>query len=366
MWLCCAGICWRWFVGIRTPMPGVDACTDLWLAEQLVAGDVSPLLSRLWEPFYALLLTPALAFGAPPFLAAKVVACLLGGVACVPAGLAAERLRAGAGVSAAALTMVAAGPVVAAGAGAATAMFVLLTACALWAFAARRLVVGGVLAALVLAGGVDCVASQPAPLWSQLRLGLGSVVLLLPLVPVLVSRTHLRPLGVLFAAELVVVLVAWLVDGWASLTPIYAPILAVLAGLGLARLPVRLRDVVLCVVVAVECHAAWTLLEPEAAVVERVLPQYLDRRVHRDGESLLVNVPRIRWVVGQDPAGAARPFAEAMTDDRIGSIVMTADEARDASLRALLAAKFERAPVPTDLAELLLERSLHVLRRRHD
>lgn len=363
LWLCCAGVCWRWFVGIRTPMPGVDACSDLWVAEQLLVGDMGPLLARFWEPFYALLLTPVILCGAPLVTAAKIVACLVGGLAIVPAALAAERLREGAGVSTAAITMVAAGPVVAAGAGAATAMFVLLSACGLWAFASRRYVVCAVLLLIVVAGGVDQIASGAPPLWQQLRLGVGSAVLLLPL---LILRPRSKAFATLLVAFLVVVAIAAVLGAWTSLLPMHAPLVAVLAGLGLARLPVRLRDVLLSVVVAIECHAAWTLGEPEAAVVERVLPQYLERQVHHEGETVLVNMPRVRWAAGQNPDGAERAFADAMGDGSIGSIIMTVDEASDASLRAMLAAKFERAQVPTDLAELLLQRRLHVLRRRHD
>lgn len=343
-------------------MPGVDACRDLWLAEQLANGDLSALFDRVLEPLYALLLAPALAFGASPFAAAQVVACLLGGLVVVPAALAAERLREGAGVCAGAVAMVAAGPVVAAGAGAATAMFTLLAACCLWALAARRFVLSGGSLLLVVAGGTDQVASVPQPVWEQLRLGVGSAVLLLPL---LLLPPRSRMFGVLFAAQLVLVAIAWLLDAWTSLLPLYSPVLAVLAGLGLARLPVRLRDVLLSIIVAIECHAAWTLGEPEAAVIERVLPHYLMRRANAAGDIVLANLPRIRWSAGQDPSAPTVSYADAMRDDKVASIIMTAGEAKDASLRALLAAKFERAPVPTDIAELVFERSLHVLRRRH-
>jgi hypothetical protein len=362
LWLCCAGICWRWFVGIRAPLPGVDACRDLWLAEQLVGGDFTAVFDRALEPLYALLLAPALAFGASPFAATQVVASLLGGLVVVPAALAAERMREGAGVSAAAVSMVAAGPVVAAGAGAATAMFTLLSACCLWAFATRRLVLSGVLLLVVVASGTDQIASMPQATWHELRLGVGSAVLLMPL---LLLSPRSRLFGLLVGVQLVLVAIAWLLDAWTSFLPLYSPLLAVLAGLGLARLPVRLRDVLLSVIVAIECHAAWTLGEPEAAVIERVLPQYLIRRLHAEGDIVLSNLPRVRWSAGQNPSSATHSYVDALRDDKVASIIMTAGEAKDASLRALLAAKFERAPVPTDIAELLLQRSLHVLRRRH-
>ena len=129
LWLCCAAICWRWFVGLRSPLPGVEACRDLWLAEQLAVGEFGALLDRVWEPLYGALLAPAIALGATPFAAAQVASCVLGGLAVVPIALAADRLREGAGVPAAAIAMAASGPVVAAGAGSAVSMFVLLSGC---------------------------------------------------------------------------------------------------------------------------------------------------------------------------------------------------------------------------------------------
>ena len=361
LWLCCAGICWRWFVGVRAPLPGVDACRDLWIAEQVAHGDWSALFDRFWEPVYALLLAPALAFGASPFAAAQVVACLLGGLVAVPVALAAERIREGAGVSAAVVAMVAAGSVVAAGAGSAAAMFAMRFACSLWAFAARRLVVGVALLGLVLAGGLDQVAYEPQPIWDQLRLGVGSAVLLLPL-SLLPPRSRL--MGVLVGAQLVLVGLAASLDTWTSLLPIYSPIMAVLVGVGLARLRVRLRDVLLSVIVAIECHAAWTLGEPEAAVVERILPQYLQRHAYTEDGVVFSNLPRVRWAAGQDPSAPGQDIRSAMDHDDVDSIIMTAEEAKDASLRSLLAGKFERAALPTAIAGLMLDRNLHVLRRR--
>ena len=43
LWLTCAAVCWRWLVAVKTPLPGVDATHDLWLAERLVAGDLGAL-----------------------------------------------------------------------------------------------------------------------------------------------------------------------------------------------------------------------------------------------------------------------------------------------------------------------------------
>ena len=115
LWLTCAAVCWRWLVAVRTPLPGVDATRDLWVAQQLANGDVTALASRWWEPLHARLMAPALAFGASGFATAQVVACLAGGLAVLPAAFAAERLRQGAGVPAAVVAMAGAGAVVGAG-----------------------------------------------------------------------------------------------------------------------------------------------------------------------------------------------------------------------------------------------------------
>jgi hypothetical protein len=366
--LCCAAICWRWFVGLRAPLPGVDACRDLWLAEQLAAGQFASLVDRAWEPLYGLLLAPALALGATPFAAAQVAACLLGGLALVPIAMAAERLREGAGVPAAAIAMAAVGPVVAAGAGSATSMFVLLSAFSLWAYAARRFVLSVGLLLVVIAGGTDQVASHPIPGFEQLRYGLGASVVLLPLL-------LLSPRARRFAAPALVLLallvVAASVDAWTTLLPVHSAVLAVLAGLGLARLPLRVRDLLLALVVAAECHAAWTLGEPEAAVVERILPRYLLSRVNEEGQVVLSTMPRVRWAAGLNPAVAAKSLSQLSGElsgprasRHVGSIVMTEVEAKDASMRALLASSFERAELPPNLQDLLDAHGLSVLCRR--
>ncbi len=370
LWMCCAAVCWRWFVGLRAPAPGVDACRDLWLAQEIASGHFEAFLGRVWEPLYGLLLAPSLALGATPFVAAQVAACLLGGLAIVPIALAAERLREGAGVSAGAVAMVASGPVVAAGAGAATSLFALTFASSLWAFTARRFVVSGLLFAVVVAGGLDEWASPSLSTFEQLRLGVGvpAVVLPLLLLPPR-SRMFLVPVGILLA----VLAVAASTNGWVTLLPMYSAVLCVLCGLALARVSVRFRDLCLCLIVIGECHAAWTLGEEKAAVVERVLPDYLDRNVHKAGQSMLSTIPRLRWAAGQDPSSVKQTLREMcrelsgpLAPNYVGSIVMTAAEGKDTSLRALLASRYERAVVIADLQELLDKRGLTLLRRRHE
>ncbi|MCK5941394.1 MAG: hypothetical protein KAI24_05440 [Planctomycetes bacterium] len=362
LWLTCAAVCWRWLVAVRTPLPGVDATRDLWLAERLANGDFGALAARWWEPLNGLLMAPALALGASPFATAQVLACLLGGLAVLPAALAAERLRPGAGVPAAVVVMVGSGAVVAAGAGGSTAMVTLVVACAWWAFAHRRPLAFVGLAALALLAGGEQIATHAQPALDATRLGLGGAAFGLAFLLPAAVRTVAAPA----AAFVALLLAAALLDGWATLLPSHLPLLAVLVGVGLARLHVRVRDLLLCALVAVECHAAWTLVEPRSAVVERIVPQYLQRRLGVDSDRVVTDLPRVRWACGQRPDAGAVPLGERARAADVEAVVLTSPQARDATLRAALAARFEPARLPTDLLELCAEHGVVVLRRRDD
>lgn len=368
LWLCCAAICWRWFVGLQAPLPGVEACRDLWLAERLAAGEFGALLDRLTEPLYGLLLAPALAFGADPFHAAQVASSLLGGLAIVPVALAAERLREGAGVPAAVFAMVAAGPVLAAGAGSAASMFVFLSACSLWAYAAGRWLLAATLFAIVVAGGADALESRGGGLWHELRIAVGAAVLALPM---LLLPPRSKRFVVPVVAWLSLLAIAAATGNWLGLLPMHAALPCVLAGLAVARLGARWRELLLVVCVAIECHAAWSLGEPEEAVVERILPRFLQRHFHDEGQIVLSTMPRVLWGAGQNPLGPYRPLRELSAElsgprapRHVGSIVMDARQAADVSMRSLLASSFERASLPPNLQDLLDARGLHVLLRR--
>lgn len=362
LWLTCAAVCWRWLVAVRTPLPGVDATRDLWLAQQLVNGDVTALASRWWEPLHALLMAPALAFGASGFATAQVVACLAGGLAVLPAAFAAERLRKGAGVPAAVVAMVGAGAVVGAGAGASTATVSLLVALGWWAFACRRLWLAGVLAVLVGAAGLDRIATHAPADFDATRLGLGAGVFGLAwLLP-----SAWRAVAIPAVAFVLLVVVAALAGCWESLLPSHLPLLAILVGVGMASLHVRVRDLLLCAVVAVECHAGWTLVEPAAAVTERIVPQLVLRRLDAAPDELVVTLPRSRWAAGQNPGQAPEPLLQYATRDGVRAVVMTDRQAADASLRAALASRFERTSLPADLQELADEHGVVVLQRRDD
>ncbi|MFN3241966.1 MAG: hypothetical protein ACE37K_10675 [Planctomycetota bacterium] len=362
LWLTCAAVCWRWLVAVRTPLVGVDASRDLWLAERLADGDLGALAARWWQPLHGLLMAPALAFGATPFATAQVVACLLGGLAVLPTAFAAERLRAGAGVPAAAVAMVAAGAVVAAGAGGSAATTTLLVASAWWAFAARRLVLAAGLAVLAAGSGLDQVATHAPSALDATRIGLGAGAFGLAFLLPTAWRSARTPALVLS----VLVVVAAVTGTSATLLPSHQPLLAILVGVGMAGLHVRVRDLLLCAIVAVECHAGWFLVEPAAAVTERIVPRLMLRRLDAGSQQLVATLPRVRWAAGQDPDARPEPLVTRALAADVAVVVLTEAEARDASLRASLASRFERASLPADLQELTDEHGLVVLQRRDD
>jgi hypothetical protein len=307
------------------------------------------------------LVAPAVAFGAPSFAAAQLVACVFGGLAVAPAALAAERLQRGAGVAAGALLMVAAGSVVAAGAGAATGVSMFVVACALWAFTAGRRALAFVLA-VVAAAGTGAAAGTALSAFVELRLGLGAAVVLLPFV-------RWRALGarglVLGVAFVVAVVLAAVLDAWRSLLPTWSPLLAVLAGAGCARFGKRFCDVLLAIVVAVDCHAAWMHVEPPEAAAERLVGRYLARQFAPE-DTVVSDSPRVLWAAGRrpDPAPDADALLVRAGVAGVASIVLASDLAGDATLRASLAARFVRAELPHDLGDLAEERGLVVLLRR--
>lgn len=345
---------------MRAPLPGVDASHDLWLAAQFADGNWGALLECWRQPLQALLLTPAIALGAPAFAAAQVLACLCGGLAIVPTAMAAERLLKGAGVPAAVLAMAFAGTTLAAGAGAETPLRTLLLATALWAFVSKRWATALVLFGFAAANGIDRVAASYESSLDELRIGVGAAVLLLP--GMLLQRCS-GATWILYAAFLLAVAVGRFCDSLASLPPIYSPLLAVVAGVTIAPVPVRLRDLMLCALVLVEGHAAWTLGEARSAVVERVLPQYLMRRLNEPGELVASSMPRVRWAAGRNPKPKTS-LAGQKQDYKIGSVVLSPREKMQPILRASFHREFEQAELPYDLQELVDAHDLLVLQRR--
>lgn len=360
LWLTCAAVCWRWLVAVRTPLPGVDATRDLWLAERLAEGDLGALGARWWEPLHGLLIAPAVALGAPGFPAAQALACVVGGLAVVPTALAAERLRAGAGVPAAAVATVAAGSVVAAAAGASSASLSAVVACGWWAFAANRYVLAAAAGCLAVAAGSEQIVTHAWSSFDAIRLGVGAAALLV----VSMSSSAWRSAGVAAGVLTLLLALAASADAWATLLAAHQPLLAVLAGVALARWRARLRDLALCGVALVECHAGWTLVEPPSSVSERIVPRFLQRRLSGPDRGVFSTMPRVRWSVGLEPAVAPGPLMDAAARAGVGVIVLSREQLADVSLRAALARRFELATLPTDLQRLADEHGITALLRR--
>ncbi|MBL8731401.1 MAG: hypothetical protein JNN13_03410 [Planctomycetes bacterium] len=297
LWLAVGAISWRWVTAQRTPMPGVDGCHDLWLAAELAQGHVGAFATAWWHGLWALLLAPFLAAGLPPFFTAHLLAAIVGGLVVWPVAAAAQRLREGAGVPAAVLAAVAAGPVLAAGAGAPTALTCLVVAMASLAVARARPVVALLLLLTAALAGADAVRVDPGTLWTQWRVGLGPMLLLWP-----VAWLPPRPPRArwLHFVALLVITIAVATGTVAALAPAWTPLLAVLGGVGLARLAGRWRDLLLCVVVGVDFLSAWQRVEPAAAAEERWLGRYLAHEHGGRGE-LVSDLPRVAWAFGSRP-----------------------------------------------------------------
>ncbi|MGB3966334.1 MAG: hypothetical protein WBO45_06355, partial [Planctomycetota bacterium] len=169
----------------------------------------------------------------------------------------------------------------------------------------------------------------------------------------------------LWFAVAAVAIAGGLGPGIAALAPTWSPLLAVLGGVGLARLSARWRELALCVAVAVECHGAWSEIEPRAAVAERILGRFAARRLH-EGEHVASDLPRVLWGAGQDPRAAATfPLdASPARDPAAGIVVVGRAAAGRATLAASLAGDFAHFDLPADLADLATAHGLLVLVRR--
>lgn len=354
-----AAVVWRWLVAMRTPLPGLDAAFDLWLANQLAHGTWADLGARAAEPWSCLLLAPAIALGASPWLVAQVTACLLGGLVVVPVAAAAERLRQGAGLPAAVLAMVAAGPVVAAGAGASVGIGALFVALATWAVACGRTGPALLCAALAAATlGERLLAVDGVE--RTLRLSIGCTFLLAPLAGLPPRPRPWLWLALAYGASLTIAVATRPMD-W---LPTWSPLAAVLAGVGLARLSTRWREVLLCVVVAVECHAAWQAIEPRHAVAERAIGRFVARRLPA-GTRVLSDLPRVLWAAGQRPeASPAAELVDAARSAEVAAVVLGPEQARSSTVAASLAGSFARYELPTELVDLATAAGLRVLIRR--
>jgi hypothetical protein len=375
LWLVAAAICWRWLLGIRVPLPGIEDCYDLHAAEQVAIGDGGALLALWWRPLWALLLAPAVWLGAEVFAAAQVLACVCGGLAVWPVALAAERIRAGAGIPAAVLLLAASLPAHAAGLGSAVAIGNLLVASMLLALAHGRLALALAFCLLVGAMGTRQLApagelpdgvmrSGPSGWWAALQIG-WSVLLpfaCLSLLPDPRRNRSLVPCWILFALVLVVGLVIG--NGLVSL-PLWAPLPALLSAVAVARLPYRLRDVLLALLVAFEFQVAWGHAEPRERIVQRLLGQQL-RGSLPPGQRLVGDLPRLLLFAGQlpRPIRDSEELLQVMASDTVGALVVADRRLLSPTLTATLASRYLRHQVAGSLRDLVADAELQVFLRR--
>lgn len=375
LWLSVAAVCWRWLLAIRAPLPGLDAATDLWVAQRLAHGDFAALGAVWWRPLWPLLLAPALAWGAAPFAAAQVAACTLGGLALWPVAVAAQRLREGAGVPAAVCLLAAAVDSAGAAAGAALPLatcFVALAA-AEWTGGRpwRALVLAAVAAAtcgerLAPAAPVAGALAAAAAGWRALRAA-WSAPGALACLSVLPPRPRRQPVLQL-AAGLALALAAALLFATGAqdrFLPLAAAPVVVLAGVGLARLPGWSRELLLAGVVVLGFHTGWHLAEPRDVVVERLLGEHLLGRC-APGDTVVSDLPRVLWAARTrptPPATADALLAAAARPD-VAFVVLGGPFAGSATVRSALAGRFRRYEVPNSFRDLVVDRGLAVFSRR--
>ncbi len=151
----------------------------------------------------------------------------------------------------------------------------------------------------------------------------------------------------------------------AALLPVWSPLLAVLAGVGLARLPVRVRDLALVACVAVDFFSAWHGVEPKAALVERKVGALLLERLP-EGQRVVSDLPRVLYFAGQQPVriAAADALLAAAAGDGVTFLVLGERFSRQSTLTSTLAARFSRYQLPNALVEAAADRHLTVFARR--
>ena len=359
LWLAVAAVCWRWLLGAQTPVPAEDGANYLWMAQRFAAGDAAAALSEPFSPLWPLLLALPLRLGADPFTAAKVLGCLCGGLALWPIALVGERLRAGAGLPAAALAATSRLFALGAVEGYTEPLFALVVACGLLAGMRERwwwlglcsalaflvrpegvllplpfaLARGGFRALLPCVGAVLAFAGwraacglgfDPVPkvAFHGLRDDLGSErgnvlqnLLALPTaymeaflcagalaaLALLPPRAPaLRRLGALLGLTLLPML-TFVVRrrffvGW---TPVVLP----LSGAGVAALTwlgPRGRELLLGLACGLDLWTAWQGTIDEHRVAERLVGQHLAARLG-PGQTVAGDLPRVLWYAGQRP-----------------------------------------------------------------
>lgn len=366
LWLTVAAVCWRWLLAVRAPLPGLDACGDLWLAEQIASGDFGALALAWWRPWWALAVAVPVAAGADAFAAAQVLGCVAGGLALWPAAVAAERLRQGAGLPAAVFVLAAGAAARGAGVGSSLPFVVLLAAAALASWTKGRAVTAVAVAALAAAGGVERLApddpSGPWAAWGWLR---SAWSLAAPFAVLSVLPPRPRRIALVWIAAVLVLGWAAAVPSAASVLLTWSPVASVLAGVGLARLPSRLRELALVAAVAVDFLGAWQQQEPRAAVAERLLGRHLRDRLG-PADVVVADLPRVLYFAGQRPAVPADAAAllQAARAPAAAFVVLGTGLARSATATAALAATHARYDVPPALRDLAAVARLQVYARR--
>lgn len=364
LWLCVAAICWRWLLAIRSPLPAAGACTDLWVAQQLAAGRFGAFTEVWWRPLWALCVAPAVAAGGSAFVAAQVLGCVLGGLAIWPTAVAAERLRQGAGIPAAVFVLAAALPSHGAAVGSALPLATLLVGLAVAAWARGRPRAAIALFAAVAAMGCERLGPGGAPggfwiaAWNGLR-DSWSLAFAAALLSVLPPRP--RRIGAVWFAALAALAVAVAVDPTTARLPLWFPLVAVLGGVGLARLPTRLGELALAGFVVVAFLAGWQAAEPRDAIVERLLGEHLGTRLG-PGQHVVADLPRVLFHAGQSPAPPATDDAllQAASAPSTAFVVLGGRVKVSPTVTSALSGRFVRYTVPSALRDLVVDRRITV------
>jgi hypothetical protein len=369
LWLCVGAVCWRWLLAIRAPLPGVDAALDLWVAQGVAKGHLAVLGDVWWRPWWAMCVAPAVACGAAPFAAAQVLGCLCGGLVIWPVAAAAERLRQGAGIPSAVLALAAAMP--AQGAAMATALPLATFASAMAVLCWVR---GRWVACLLLTTAVAVMGHEhllPAakgesaggflPIWNGVRAA-WSLAGAFAVLSVLPPRPR-RIVGVWVATGTVLV-VAVVLGVPRQVLPLWSPLVAVLAGVGLARWPRRLAEVAIAAVVVVDFLAAWQATEARDAIVERLLGAHL--AAHAGPAQVLVSdLPRLTFFAGAHPRtfGSRDALLHAASQPETAFVALS-PAAADATTTSALSGRFMRYQVPVPLRDLVVDRRIAIFARR--
>lgn len=301
LWVVAATVCWRWLLAVRAPLPGEDAVLDLWVARELGGGDLTA-LQHVWSgPLWSALITPGVLLGFEPFECAMVLGAVLTGLGIVPAAIAAQRWQrsrgAGAGTSVALLMASVPQPALSTAGGAATPVQLLLAGLGLLALSRRRFGLGAVLVG---------VAALDA-----MRGGLPGLL----------------PLGMLAAA--------------------------VIAAIGLCRLHVRLRDLLLTLAVAAMFWLAWNggVAGSKTVIVERHLGEFVGERLAPD-ETVASDLPRVLYYSGRRPEVFDEDELRALLgQESTGAVVVRRNTARQ--LRAAIDARFSRYRLSQRFADLV-------------